>query len=42
MYDEDEEEEYMYMYTDAWGTHYTDDFNEILDTPGIETWYKLE
>jgi hypothetical protein len=30
-----------YRYTDSFGTHYTDDYNEILDTPGIEDWAAL-
>jgi len=30
-----------YRYTNSFGTHYTDDYNEILDTPGIEDWMPL-
>ena len=30
-----------WRYTDASGTHFTDDFNDIQDTPGIEEWTPL-
>ena len=30
-----------YRYTDSFGTYYTDDIKDILDTPGIEDWTPL-
>jgi len=30
-----------YRYLDAYGTHFTEDYNEILGTPGIEEWTPL-
>lgn len=30
-----------WMYTDRWGTHFTEDENEILDGVGIESWTPL-
>ena len=30
-----------WRYTDASGTHFTDDFNDIQDSPGIEEWTTL-
>ena len=30
-----------YRYTDSFGTYYTDDIKDILDTPGVEGWTPL-